>query len=397
MAVQLQQPGGATCAAEGKPQPVIRPVEPADGPALHGLLTACLLDVLADRDRWLARWRWQCWDNPFRQGRPAGWVIVDGDNIVGHLGAVYLPLLIGDTRVTGVIGTDYAVSADAAARGGSFVALELAQTLFATCSDCLVMATTANEKTAAVFGRFGCRPVGWTREFWRAPATLAQQVRSCWGGRSRVIRRVLDSPVGSRLVEAVRRVPAIPIPGRCWLDAVGPDSRDDRGLLWQQVAALSRTAAGTPGRPDVVLAGDRSPTYLDWRYGRHPEREALRVLTVRGSEDGLVGVAIVFGERRPDRHIVYVEDILVHPRWPDVVQVLLCAALRWASDCGADYLITSPGRRSVRHLLWELGFENRARNAPAVVVQSSPGTHHAARALPDPLDDQIEFWHGIMF
>ena len=71
------------------PRSYIRSVEPADGPALHALLVASIPDVLPDRARWLARWPWQCWGNPYRGERPVGCVLTDGDRILGHLGAVY--------------------------------------------------------------------------------------------------------------------------------------------------------------------------------------------------------------------------------------------------------------------------------------------------------------------
>ena len=73
----------------------LREVEPADGQAVHALLTANIPGVLEDRGRWLRRWQWQYWDNPFRADRPAGWVLTDGDHIVGHLGAVYVPFRVG--------------------------------------------------------------------------------------------------------------------------------------------------------------------------------------------------------------------------------------------------------------------------------------------------------------
>jgi hypothetical protein len=388
-----------------RPRPTIRPVEPDDAPAIHSLLTGCIPDVLPDRDRWLARWRWQYWDNPYRQNRPAGFVLAEGGRILGHLGAVYLPMRVGPAHSTGVTGSDYAVSEQGLSRAGVFAALELAERLFSECAGCLVMATTANEKTGAVFGRFGCRPVEWSREFWRASTSLPQQFRSCCGGTSRVLRRAFNSRFGPLLTRALvrgygsrGRGPAIPIRCGCWLETTVPQLARDLGQLWEHLwSAAHGRRSGGQGKPARRIAVHRSQDYLDWRYAGHPERDHIRVLVVRNSAGRPLGAAIIFRERRADRHVVYIEDLLVPADRVDVARTLLCAALRLAHQGGADYLMTSPGHRGMRDLYWELGFESRARNAPAVVIGSADGESGSGPSLPDPLEDHLEFWHGMMF
>ncbi|HOA74769.1 MAG TPA: hypothetical protein PL151_05095 [Phycisphaerae bacterium] len=388
-----------------RPRPTIRPVEPDDAPAIHSLLTASIPDVLSDRERWLARWHWQYWNNPYRQGRPAGFVLAEGDRVLGHLGAVYLPIRVGPAHHTGVIGADYAVSEQGLARAGVFAALELAQRLFTECADCLIMATTANEKTGAVFGRFGCRPVEWSREFWRASTSLHQQFRTCCGGTSRVLRRAFNTRFGPLLMRALvrgygsrGRGPAIPIRYGCWLETTVPQLARDLGQLWENLwtAAHHGKRRGS-GKVVRRVAVHRSQEYLDWRYGSHPERDHIRVLVVRNSGGRPLGAAIVFRERRDDRHVVYVEDLLVPSRRRDVARTLLCAALRLAHQGGAEYLVTSPGHRAFRDLYWELGFESRARNAPAVVIGSAESNASDGPSLPDAIEDHFEFWHGMMF
>lgn len=386
--------------------PAIRLVEPDDGPAIHALLTTCIPDVLADRDRWLARWRWQYWDNPYRHGRPVGYVVADGKRILGHLGAVYMPLHVGDREVTGAVGADYAMSEEAAARGGAFAALDLAQRLFSECAGCVVMATTANEKTGAVFGRFGCKSVEWTREFWRASTSLRQQFRTCCGGRSRLTRRVFNSRMGSLFTrvlvaayQAVGRTVPIPISRNCVLETTVPQLARDLGHLWETVRAAELASSGKrPAGAGKRLRVNRSQTFLDWRYGRHPERDHIRVLVLRNSGGRPLGAAIVFREHRPDRHVVYVEDLLVLPDRPDAARTLLCAALHLAHHGGAEHLVTSPGHRSIRPLLWELGFESRARNAPAVAIGvAAPQNQSDVPHLSELHEDELEFWHGMMF
>lgn len=386
-------------------RPCIRPVQPEDAPEVHAVLTACLPDVLPDRDRWLARWQWQYWDNPHRQGRPAGYVLADNARILGHLGVVYLPLRVGDMHVMGVVGADYAVCEEGLARAGVFAALELAERFFTDCRDCIVMATTANEKTGAVFGRYGCRPVNWTREFWRASTSLPQQVRTCCGGTHRVVRRALRSrhfgPLFTRMMvagwKAMGQWPAIPIRRGCWLETTVPQLARDLGQLWESIWAgeLSR-AVKAESAHQHCLALHRSQAYLDWRYAHHPERDHIRVLVVRNAAGRPLGAAMLFREKRADRHIVYVEDLLVPRHDREVIRTLLCAALRLAHQGGAEYLMTSPGHLGIRDLYWELGFEDRARNAPAAVI-AMPAAVTTGSPQPELMEDGLEFWHGMMF
>lgn len=382
--------------------PALRPVTPDDLPALHDLLTRHLPDVIADENRWAARWRWQYWDNPYRQDRPAGWVLADGDRILGHLGVVYVPLRVANRAVIGAIGADYAVADEAIARGGTFIGLALAQNLFEACKDCVVMATTANEKTAAVFGRFGCQSIEWTREFWRARASLGQQIRACRGGSSRIVRRLFNSTIGSSLLRWTAGVyrllghrPAIPIPPGCWLETTVPQLARDLGRFCTQSASGEAGAGEAAGS---IWTVDRSQAYLDWRYARHPERENSRVLVVRDEEGSPIAAAVVFVDERADRHLLYVEELIALPQRDDMIKTLLCAALRLACDHGATHLVTMPGRRSLRPIFWELGCKDRSRNAPAAVIQPAPASApDGFPPLADSLADHVDFWHGIMF
>lgn len=440
-AQHMREVKAAPAACPAGARPCVRPVEPDDGPAIHDMLRAGIPDVLTDRDRWLARWRWQYWDNPHRQGRAPGHVLAEGKRILGHLGAVYLPLRVGQQHQRAVVGADYAVSQEGMARAGLFAALELAQRLFADNEDCLVLATTANDKTGAVFGRFGCRPVEWTREFWRASTSVPQQFRTCCGGRSRLMRRAFNSRLGPWVMralvagfQAAGRTAPIPIRGGCSLETTVPQLAGELGQLGESMWAADheagpsqgqharRTAPGasatdrsrprTPG-PRVVGV-HRSQAYLDWRYAHHPERDHIRVLVVRDAAGRPLGAAVVFREERPDRHVAYLEDLLVLPGERDAARTLLCAALCLACQGGADYLVTSPGRREWRDLYWELGFESRARNAPAVVMgrrtassaadptaqstaQSTTAQSTSADSPDSSPDEHLEFWHGMMF
>lgn len=363
-----------------------------DAPGIHALLSAGLRDTLADPELWEAQWRWQCWDNPFREGRPAGWVMTEGERLVGHLGVVYVPWRAGGRRSLGAIVSCYCVAPDAAARGGVLLGLQLAQAFFdsAQATGCVPLAASANEKTGAVFARFGCRPVTWTREFYRVPADLPNEIRACWGARSRIARRLLTATPMRPLIGWIERVyarcglrPRLPLPPGCALEE-GGDIADWSAPLARLDEPCDASGSGV----------ERSAAYLEWRYGRQPERERIRLLALRNAREDILGAAIVFCDERTDRRLAIVEDVIAPVNRPDVVRALLCAALRLAAQRCLDGLTTMAGRRDYRPIYWELGFESRARSAPAVLL---PREINAAAAGGAPLEPELEFWHGAMF
>lgn len=404
----------------------VRPVRWEDAGAIHRLLVHGLPGVLADPTRWHRRWLWQYRDNPYRQDRAPGWVVVDGDEILGHLGAVYLPLTIGGQRALGVVGADYVVSPRAAQQGQPFGGLELARSLFsASAGDAVVMATTANALTNGVFGRFGCRAVAWTKELWRAPTALRQQVRACGGARSRFMRRMVRGWPGRLTLPLVERVyrgrgtrPTVPLPASLRSERAGADACIELGQ-WCEAGGGAALGGGascpSSGRRDTGppissaeardgslpmgrFGMERSAACFAWRYAQHPERDQVRVILLRDGHDQPVAGLVMFLERRARATTAVVQDLIAPPDDLSCVRGLLCEALRWAGEEGADYLITMNGRYAWRGVYWELGFEARARSAPAAVIQHD----HLEGPLddlviPEPLADHLSLWHGAMF
>ncbi|MGQ9649962.1 MAG: hypothetical protein ACUVXJ_07615 [Phycisphaerae bacterium] len=366
-----------------------RPVRPEDAVSLHRFLVAELPDIPADHQRWLARWNWQYRDNPFRQDRPAGWVLADGERVVGHLGAVYVPVVVAGRSAVGAIGADYVVSQDALKIGGTFAGLQLAQTFFEGTSGCLHMATTANEKTGTVFGRFGCRPVEWTREFFRASTSLVQQIRTCRGGANRVVRRLMTGllgVVGKNVLAAAyslcRHRPALPVSLGWQLDV---------GMAPLILEASSMQARIAP----AGFAVERSREFLDWRYLRHPDSASIRALLVRRREGDVIGAAVVFIDQQQGRRLAYLEELTVAAGDEAAMHTLVCAALRLAGDHKSHYLICTAGRSDLRGRFWEYGFESRARSAPALVIGGLEGQTGSA-SVGSAITDAV-FHHGDMF
>jgi len=392
---------GEDC-ADAKPR--LRPVDPADGEAIHALLVANIDGVLGDRSRWLRRWHWKGWDNPYRKGRPTGWVLVEKDRIVGHLGAVYIPLRIGTKRKIGVIVADYVVDQTAITHGSVFAGLELAQAFFDSAGEALCpMATSANEKTGAVFGRFGCQAISWTQELWRVPVTFKQQIRTFHGAYNRITRRLLNTPIGAMMTRLVGRFyqithyrPSVPIPRGCWLETTVPQLAWDLGSLFERVNERQMARADDEAPPFWPIGIDRATDYLHWRYSQHPERDNIRVLMIRSREGPPIGGAVVFIEDRGTQRRAFVEDVIALPGRPDIVRSLLCASLKLAADHRADFLVTTTGLYKLRPMFWELGFESRARSAPAAVIRYERASDSDQSPIP-PLDDRLEFWHGAMF
>jgi hypothetical protein len=383
----------------------IRPVVLADGESVYRLIGQAFDMVMPDLDAWLKYWKWKTWDNPFRADRSVGFAGEHAGEIVGYLGGVHIPLRIMGKHCIGVIPTEFSVSARADGSARGVLALQLAE---AFCEEArqagvYVISTTSNEKTAAIFGRFDCMPVEWTKELWRAPVTLRQQIRSTWGGGHRLMRGVLNSPVGGGVLQVIAGIyrvsggrPSVRLPRGHVLCEEGPE------LLERDVVELHTHLEGASEASDqhtpFDVGVDRSSEYLKWRYLDHPDVEDVGVFVIRDRGQRLVAAEVVQVHARTDDRVAYVEELLFPSSRSDLAKRLLCAALNWAADRGAAYLFTAPGRVAYRSMYWELGFESRGRSAPAVVAQKTPPRQIGLDIdLAEVLSDQLELWHGGMF
>jgi hypothetical protein len=342
-----------------------------------------------------------CWNNPFRDRRPAGWVFEAEGQIAGHLGVVCLPLRSAKTRILGLVGVDYAIDPEAKLDGLAFAGLQLAKALFDEGQDCAVLATTANDKTGAVFQRFGSIPVDWTKELWMAPATREQLVRTLLGGRNRILRRMHGSVLGRPFLRSYlslsgqRRMPRVQLAAGWRLDIRELDSSLDHVSLWNELTGLSGRGDGCKAEADsaICFSVDHDIDFYTWRYDSHPDRSLIRVIQLRDSGGLLLGAAIVQLPELQQSDRAYIEALISAGDRRDVLYSLFSAALRLAYQDGAAALVTTAGCQAYRPMFWEMGFTSCARSGPAFVIKLPESLAVDASTL----SGNLLFWHGAMF
>ncbi len=365
----------------------IRTAVPEDAPEIHRLLCAAFPSVPRDFDAWHRRWIWQYWESPWRRERPTGWVWQEGTRILGHLGAVYLPFRRGLDLSTAMVGADFAVTDEAAKFGRPLAGLELAERFFRHTDNVVPMANTANAQTQAVFSRYGCRPVAWTKEFWRASTTLSQQIRTFRGVGNRLARRILSGlsgaitqPLAEQGYSLLNHQPQVPVPHGLMLESL-PINR--ARLLLKCYENL------TPREDELGVYHTRM--WFEWRYLHDPDPESLHAILLRRADGSIAAWCIIGSRAMEESTYASILEMHVPPDQERWRLTLLCAALKAASEIRADYLVTQTGRQEWRDLFWALGFESRARSAPAVTMQPTE------KANADQLASALTFWHGDMF
>lgn len=387
---------------------VLRPVLPEDAEGIHALLIANSPYVIGDRRRWLSQWMWKYGNNPFRQDRPAGWILAEGDRLIGHLGAIYMPIRFNEESLAGVMATDFVVAGQIIGLKREEVGSNLLEAFLAAADDCVVLANPANEEDMARFADYGCQPVQSSRQWWRAPTTLLQEIHTCHCATSR-IARLLSRLGGAVLLGPAERGyrllghrPGIPIPRGCRLETTVPQLARDLGSLYERVAAeQTRNKTHRFSQTDhlLPLAIDHNQDYLDWRYTHHPERENLRVLMVRDEDADLLGACVVYLDERGTQLTVLIEELIVFPGCSDVIRTLLCAALKLACDHKADALVTMTGKASFQSIFNSLGFQHHPQAVSAVMIQEGC---IGSSTDPNPSsilshERNLEFWHGALF
>jgi len=365
----------------------VRCVQCSDGPAIHALLSAGRISRMPELQHWLKRWQWATWDNPFRNDRPAGWVVLDHNRIIGHLGAVYAPFIDHGSNRTAMIAVVPVVDATKSNGNADIAIQQLAQAFFAGSDNCVPIITAADPQFAAAFIRSGCHAIEWTRQRWRMPANITQMIQTIHGGKHRLLSNLFATAVGRRtthwlenVYRRLGRLPRIPVPTGCRMEITTPRLANDHCLMNER------------SNQGATIGIDRSPAYLRWRYAEHPEHQHIRVVMIRNSDEHPIAAAIVYIEEMPGRRIAYIEDLEVADNRRDLLHTLMAAALRTAIETGAQLLITTAGRYGLDQLYAEFGFRLQRRRGPAVLIDPSRVSCNA-----ETLQTNFELWHGGLF
>lgn len=148
-----------------------------------------------------------------------------------------------------------------------------------------------NQKSLAVFKRLGYEVVGNVAN-WVKPLRSGYRLRTMlpWGWLAKAAAVPVD--LGLRALDAARGLRTPRLPGA--VEPV-PDARVD--ALWESA------------RAGHALVGERSSSYLAWRYGRFPTLEHQSFLVARPGADRLSGYAVFAVEDGR----ASVRDVLVAP------------------------------------------------------------------------------------
>ncbi|MHC4441967.1 MAG: hypothetical protein ACYTF1_11895 [Planctomycetota bacterium] len=379
----------------------VRPVQPADSDGLYQLWCSGRTHTPEDRQSWFDNWCWKYWKNPFRKDAPAGWVLVDGDRIIGHLGAVYVPFRIDDYRTTAVIPTDYVSLDDPHAEAN------LVEAFLTSVDECVTMACTNNDQLRTLFEQSGCQILNRTGEFQVALTDMKQQIRTFGGAGGWVIRQLFCG-LGGKVLSSVwaggyrllGRRPAIRIPHGCRLETTTCRLACNWGSFHERIyQSRSPNNMQHPPRDTHVVGIDRTEAYMDWRYADNPRQENLHVLMVRDNQGDPIGALVIYIDGDHGPPIAYVQELMVIPSRDEVVNTLLCAALVLADEHGAGSLVTATGRPENRPILDKLGFQPPNGPGPAIFIQlqENPSDNPIGHMGAEYLDRHLELCHGEIF
>jgi len=335
------------------------------------------------------QWEW-LWDgNPaiaaFPAGFPAGWVIEQGDNVVGYLGNVPMLYHLGGRVLLAAAARGFAV--DLAFRSHS---LKLAAAFLSQKNVHLLLNTSANVSTSKVFKALRAskipqrdydqafiwvlHPVGFLTAFFQKRG-LPRGVASVAGWAF--------APALYAGIELGRRRPAAE-GGEVKIIKVDPQHiAGEFDEFWQRTLRA---------RPDCLLA-ERSAAVLRWRHG-HPGAAARQfsIFMARRNES-MIGYATFTREDSPDIGLLRCSlvDLIAEDDDEAVIRHLLTAGYEHARDSGC-------------HVLEIKGFPTRIRNcfsaAGRPYTRTLPSWEFWYKAVaPDLIQplSQTDCWYGSSF
>ena len=282
-----------------------------------------------------SHWQWLWQDNPavaHCQDWPIGWVLEDGNGIVGYLGNVFSTCYLNGRRLRIAAARNFVV--DSAFRGHS---LRLAASFFSQKNADLLLNTSANEAAGSVFRLCKAQRIpqpGYDKIlFWivheRAviQAYLRKRGHPAW--QARLGGAILAPAVAAEGIFRKRHRPR-PLPGSeiKLLDPeqIGPEF----DALWKYVLET---------RSDRLLS-DRSAATLRWHFNRNAavERRA-KVLTVWAGGTLLAYAVVTREDSGPlDLKRCRISDLLAKDDDPAAIDQLLAAANEYAKANDSDTL-----------------------------------------------------------
>lgn len=306
-------------------------------------------------ERFGARYRWAYEDNVLPD-ETRRWVLSSGNEVVGFLGALPLPYLIGGRRIVAHTPCDFMV-----APAYRFHGVRLMQEAFRACPSCV--ASDDVPATIKVTRWLGAAYVGSLVRYVKPLDSRLLEARGALRPLPRAVHWSLSA--GLRVVQRARRGLSRPLPVK---DAVGIDER-----FADLNAALS---------PVTKAMVDRDLRFFHWRYGPGSPHAHRRVVVLEDKDGDLYGYAIYVTSAEPSR-VGVILDVQVHPCAPEGTReaLLVHAArrLRRAGAWGVRYDELRPSLSDVDPVLLRLGFLPRDEQQLLVRMQDEEAQRMASR------------------
>jgi hypothetical protein len=327
----------------------IRPLINTD---LHGIdrlrtLVYSHRPEIFDADWQASVWRWL--ETHPLAGEMRRWVVVAGDEVVGHLAALPQYYRINGQRVVAHTPADYVVLP----QYGHY-AIPLMRKFFRTAENCV--SCDAIPAVIKIQTRLGCEEAGqlqFAAKLWnvstipRFPTAIPVPIPQLLNWGLWVVDRVLSNPF-------IADDPRVEV-----FD--GFDESFDE--LFENVAAATSCVP------------EKDAAFLRWRYGPGSPQASATLFGAR-SEGRLLGYAVLWVTPRGDGYLL---DLTTRPGHHEVARVLLRQTVRHFRRAKV---------RSIRHLfvqsptsvqtknLWRLGFLPVNKRRPALVVRFADRSLH---------------------
>lgn len=281
------------------------------------------------------------------------WVVVDGDQVVGHLAAVPLYYRINGQQVVAHTPADYRVLPKY-----GFHALSLMRTLFRTCQNSITCDIAP--AVIKVQARLGAEEVG----------KLQYAMKLLDASGFPLLSMPILKPITWPLDRGLQAVDAMLTSSLEEDLKVGVVERFDESFdeLFEKIAAV------------VPCLPEKDAVFLNWRYGPGSPQSGVTILGVR-SEEGLLGYAVLSTSVVEDANFVL--DLTTLPGRRDVSRALLKEAVRHFRQTSGTYPIVYRSLESPtsfhREDLWRLGCFFRQDGRYTLMVKfADSGLHRVA-------------------